>query len=218
MELWKRRLPLIIVFLSGMTMIFTYYCPQRWATNLLESYSDWYQIISNFALLLGVVSLTQVHLSKIIKAKAGWGYSVIMFIALLTMTFSGFIWGIEKDTPFMWIFNNVTTPLAATVFSILAFYVASAAFRAFRARSLEASIMLIAAIIVMIGRIPFGEMLSSLIPENFNFLRINEITQWLFRVPVAASTRAVLLGIALSSLTMSLRIILGIERTYMGGD
>jgi len=218
MEFWRRRLPLVVVFSAGMVMIITYYIPQKWATEVLKSYSSWYQIIAVFAMLLGVVSLTQVHGSKVIKNKPGWGYSVVMFISFITMTFCGFYWGIGEDSPFMWIFNNVNTPLASTVFSILAFYIASAAYRAFRARSFEATLMLLAAICVMVGRIPFGEMLSRSIPDSLHFLRIDEITQWLFRVPVAAAKRAILLGIALSSATLSLRIILGIERTYMGAD
>lgn len=208
----------MIVFLAGITMIMTFYSPRKEAVSLLKNYSLWYQIIASFALLLGVVSLVQVHLSKIARKKAGWGYSLFMFFSLAIMTLSGFIWGIETGSPFMWVFENVTTPLASTVFSLLAFFIASAAYRAFRARNLEAGIMLIAAIIVMVGRIPFGEMLSQAIPDSLHFLRLDEITQWLFRVPAAAAKRAILLGIALSSLTMSLRIILGIERTYMGGD
>ena len=199
-------------------MILTYYSSRKEATEILTSYSKWYQIIAGFALLLGVVSLGQVHIGKIRKLKSGWAYSLIMIIAFLVMSISGFIWGIEKGTPFMWIFENVTTPLASTVFSILAFYIASAAYRAFRAKSFEASLMLAAAILVMVGRIPFGEMFSRLLPDSLYFLRIDVITQWLFRVPVAAAKRAILLGIGLSSVTMSLRIILGIERTYMGGE
>lgn len=218
MEFWKKRIPLAIVFLAGITMILTYYSGRKEATDILTGYSKWYQIIAGFALLLGVVSLGQVHITKIQKLKPGWAYSLIMIIAFLIMTISGFVWGIEKGTPFMWIFENVTTPLASTVFSILAFYIASAAYRAFRAKSFEASLMLIAAVLVMVGRIPFGEMFSRLLPDSLSFLRIDVMTQWLFRVPVAAAKRAILLGIGLSSVTMSLRIILGIERTYMGGD
>ncbi len=219
MEFWKRRLPLVIVFVAGMTMVVSYYIPQDWAqSEVIGRFSNWYQIIAAFALLLGVASLVQVHLFKIVRQRQGWAYSLVMMIAFFIMTFSGFIWGIKKGTPFMWIFENVTTPLASTVFSILAFYIASAAYRAFRARSFEATLMLTAAIIVMIGRVPFGEMFHAALPDQIAFLRLDSITQWLFRVPIAAAKRAILLGMALSGVTMSLRIILGLERTYMGSE
>ena len=219
MEFWKRRVPLVVVFCAGIVMIISYYIPQKWAQNdIIGGYSSWYQIIAAFALLLGVVSLAQVHTFKIIRQRQGWAYSLIMIISLIVMTLAGFLWGIKEGKPFMWIFNNVTTPLASTVFSILAFYIASAAYRAFRARSLEASIMLVAAVIVMIGRIPFGEMFSQMLPDSLAFLRLDNITQWLFRVPIAAAKRAILLGMGLSGVTLSLRIILGLERTYMGSE
>ena len=129
MEFWKRRVPLMIVFCAGMTMIITYYIPHKTATGILTGYSKWFQVIQGFALLLGVVSLTQVHSIKIFKQRPGWAYSLVMMVTFLIMTISGFSWGIKEGYPFMWIFNNVTTPLASTVFSMLAFYIASAAYR-----------------------------------------------------------------------------------------
>lgn len=218
MDFWKRKLPILIVMITGLTMICVYYLPPSWAENTLTGYSAWYQIIASFALMVGVLSLTKSHITKIIKQRAGWGYSVAMIGAMLATVLAALLGGgIESGTAYMWIFDNFYTPLSSTVFSLIAFYIASAAFRAFRARTFEASLMLIVAIIVMLGRIPFGEVISKMIPDSLSYLRLNSITQWLFLSPVVAARRAILLGIALSSIATSIRIILGIERTYMGG-
>ena len=73
-------------------------------------------------------------------------------------------WGAHIQTEgglFKWMFDNIFTPLSATMFALLAFYVASASYRAFRARNFEATLLLLAGIIIMIGRVPIGSLVSS---------------------------------------------------------
>ena len=117
--------------------------------------------------------------------------------------------GIDSGSPLFWIFLNALSPFMATMFSLIGFFIASAAFRAFRARSTEATLLLIAAVIIMLGQTPIGQMLWQGIPD---------IMVWIFSVPNAAAKRAILFGIAMGSIAFSLRIIFGIERAYLGGD
>jgi hypothetical protein len=102
----------------------------------------------------------------------------------------------------------MVSPLQSTMFALLSFYVASAAYRAFRARNFEATILLIAAIIVMMGRIPFGDMVTG--------GRMTPLSEWIMSIPNAAAQRGIIIGAALGAASMSIRIILGIERTYLG--
>jgi hypothetical protein len=46
---------------------------------------------------------------------------------------------------------------------------------------------------------------------------IPDIMVWIFSVPTTAAKRAITFGIALGSIAFSLRIIFGIERSYLGG-
>ena len=152
----------------------------------------------------------------------------------------------EPGSFFMWLYDNCILPLEATMFSLLAFYIASAAFRAFRARSFEATALLISGCIVMIGRVPLGEqlvlmpkalqmglfehfavpvynMLHLAVPDQAELAKrladfnIGSISSWILNNPNNAAQRGILLGVILSQIAISLRIIFGIERTYMGG-
>lgn len=117
---------------------------------------------------------------------------------------------------FFWLFNYVQSPLDATMFSLLAFFIASAAFRAFRARNLEATLMLIAACAVILGLTPpFVRVWNTLVPALPGFP--TALKDWILEVPNMASRRAVFLGIGLGAIAQSFRIILGLERTYLGG-
>ncbi|MCX7017888.1 MAG: hypothetical protein WCK47_03810 [bacterium] len=109
---------------------------------------------------------------------------------------------------FSFSFYNIYYPLAATIYSLLAFYVASAAFRAFRAKNLHATLLLIAAIIVMIGRVPIG----GYIWKGFPWLQ-----DWLMIWPNTAGQRAIQMGAAIGMIAMGLRVIFGIERPYLKG-
>lgn len=126
----------------------------------------------------------------------------------------------EVGSVFGWIYEFVFKPLLATMFSLLAFYVASAAFRAFRAKNLGAILLLATAFIILLGQTFAGYWLTSWIPENSPaaVLKIRNLIAWV-TVFQTAGTRAIMIGIALGVGSTSLKILLGIDRSYLGtGD
>ena len=172
-------------------------------------------------------------------------------------------WGahVQKNgSLFQWMFKYIFSPLSATMFALLAFFVASASFRAFRARNFEASLLLLAGIIIMIGRVPAGGLISSWMVMYLIVLvsglyihylkKKNNITiiftlagfilvtiagmitgwpidkpsifylpllqEWIYLVPNAAGSTAILMGIGLGIVVTSLRYIFGLEKSYLG--
>jgi hypothetical protein len=81
-------------------------------------------------------------------------------------------------------------------------------------RTLEAGLLAAAALIVMLGRVPIGDQMTAWLPEP---LRLGAVQDWIMNVPQNAAKRAVLMGAALGVMATGLRVILGIERSYLGG-
>jgi hypothetical protein len=224
---FKRQLPLVITFIMGVAFTLQYYIPHPVSEEAITNVSKWMQIISGFALFLGLASLFHVHAVKIKRQVPGWGYSLVLYAGMLGMIAVGF-WSHGEtrvsgaQTGFGWLYDYTMVPLQGTMFSILAFFIASAAYRAFRARSREASVLLVSAVIVMLGRVPLGQFLlpgTQISLRGFHFMIPGawDITQWLMNVLNSAVRRAILIGVSMGAVALSLKIILGIERSYLGG-
>jgi hypothetical protein len=200
-------LPLLVTFLSGLIMVVVFFVPhhlaQEWNTRLLE----WATVVYAFSLILGSIALWRGHWQRVTIRRADWPYSIVLLASLLGITILGVWKGVDETSPVGQIYNCVNAPLASTMFSLLAFVIASAAFRAFRARSLEATLLLVTAVVMMIGRVSIGELISPHLPG---------ITEWLLRVPNLAAKRAIAIGVGLGAVSTALKIILGIERSYLG--
>lgn len=213
MTFFRRQLPLIITFVMGIVFVGQYYVPHPASEQMLTTVNKWLQIIGGFALVLGVTSLFHIHAVKIKRREPGWGYSFVLYAGMVGTILVG-LWVNGKEsinggmTAFGWLYSYTMVPLQGTMFALLAFFIASAAYRSFRARSREAALLLVAAVIVMMGRVPLGEYVMPL---------SGDITQWILNVLNASVRRAILIGISLGAVALSLKIIFGIERAYLGG-
>lgn len=211
----RREIPMAITTITGIIMIIVFFVPQ-WG-ELDQLFLKWFTVIAAFAMVLGAGSLLLVNLNKISRKVPGWGYNVILISGMLVMASLGIFHSIDQGTPFNYIFKFIFTPLSATMFSLLAFYIASAAFRAFKAKTLEAGLLLITAFIVMLGRVPIGEMMWSWIPILKNYSLTILIENWVMGCFNTAGQRAIMLGASIGIISVSLKILLGVERSYLGG-
>ena len=207
----KRQIPLIIIFTCGVFMVFQFFVPHEKSEYLYEFVAlDWPPIIGVFAMMRGVISLTRGSVTKIKRRSDGWRYSIVTLIGLFFMSATGILGHYYPPSTdiFDWQFNNIMIPISATMFSLLAFYIASAAYRAFRARSVLATILLVAAIIVMIRFFPLGPLTGV----------VGATSDWILNVPNLAAKRAIIIGVGLGIVTTAMKVILGIERSYLGRD
>ncbi len=221
----KKTVPLVITFVFGSFMVLEYFTPLRFVLETKKHLYNAGIAIMGVTYVLGLINIVAVNLPVIRRRQRDWPYKIVMVAGLVTLLFLGFVWGKGKGSPFIWVFGNVYVPLQATMFALLAFYIASAAFRAFRARTPEAALLLGAAAFVMLGRVPIGQYLWSLFPwdlvQSPHLPPIGEdafFWGWIMDIPNLAGKRAIMIGAALGAISTGLRVILGLERSYLGGD
>ena len=200
------RIAAILAFLAGVFMAAQYFVKTDLTNVIYRAILDYYQIIFAVTMLVGGISLLKHHSAKITGKQEGSGYSLITVAGVLFMIIAAIISGTGVDSPYQWAFNNLQAPMQATMFALLAFFVASAAYRGFRIRSKPALILALTAVIVLVGRSAFGDMISDKLPE---------LAGWVFNNPSSAAKRGILIGVGLGSVATALRVILGVERSYM---
>ena len=211
----RRQVPLALCFVFGVVMVLIEFSPHPYSKSLYNEVINWSLIIRPFALVLGVATLVQTHWIRIRRRAEYWQYSFVVFIGMIVMVAIGIPFG-PSHKAFKWLFKYIQVPMDATMFSLLAFFIASASYRAFRARTLEATLLLVAALIVMIGNAPIGDFIwNKIMPFGDNLP--STVRQWILENPNLSSRRGVILGVSLGIISQSIRIILGIERSYLGG-
>lgn len=222
----RRFIPLLITTVAGLVFAISYFIPHMPFGKFENIFGDWISIVQAFAIWLGVLNLLKVSIDKISGKKEDTYYSYIIIVSLMAVLVIGFWEGFsglyadppyslrDKTTMFDWVFRNIYTPLSATMFAMLAFFVASASYRAFRARNLQATLLLIAGFFVMGGRVPLFDLMISGFTDVPYF---SHFADWIMTYPNTAGQRAIMIGIALGIMSSSLRIILGIERSHIGG-
>lgn len=224
----RREVPLLLTILVGWFMVGEFFVPlfEPVGTELQQ----WAIIMTACAQVLGVANVARINLLKVSRGDRDAKYAFILLVGLLVMTLLGTLlpivrwafgvdsaWmiggltltGVTDGTLFDRIYLRMYVPLQATMFALLAFYIASAAFRAFRVRTLEASLLAVTALIVMLGRVPIGEQIWGGLPD---------LTDWIMNVPNLAAKRAILIGAALGAISTGLKVIMGIERNFLGSD
>jgi hypothetical protein len=218
----RREVPTFIAFFVGVVCIIQFFIPHRPFGTLVDVFSDWFGIIAAFAIWLGALNLIKVSLEKSLSKKKThdrwYGFVVVASFLLIFITGMFLSGGDQFQVPgsrFDYLYVNIYTPLSSTMFALLAFFVASASYRAFRARNWEATLLLVAAFLVMLGRAPVGDQITGFLPEG---LRLSQVANWIMTYPQVAGQRAIMIGIALGVASASLRLILGLERSYLGGE
>lgn len=212
----KRTVPLLLTFVVGVFMLAEAFIPS-WRYRVLFTFvQEWGIVLVAGAYIMGLINLLQLNVPIIRRRGPDWPYKVVLLLGLIFTLVAGFQDGVHRSddgTAFRFITKFMFDPLNATMFALLAFFIASAAFRAFRARNIDATLLLLTAMFLMFARIPLGEAVSDAL---FGGPYLGYIREWLLEVPNVAAKRAILIGAALGAIATGLRVILGLDRSHLG--
>jgi len=164
-------------------------------------------VTSAWAVGLGATNILRIHVRNISSKRANWFYSVVLLLFFIPMLLFGiFLEGNTANPFYQALLSAFRMPLSNSVFALNSFYMASACYRTFRARSMESGALLIAAAFTMLGAVPLGAAVWGGFPV---------ISDWILKVINDAVVRAFSLGLTLGTLSQCVRNLVGIERGYM---
>jgi len=191
--------------------------------------ADFSNVLTAFLLGLGIYSIVSVHGKRILKRQQDWSFSVVLFASIVLMAIFGYAdWMDEQNrtaavtalSPGFWnrgrdlLFDGMLQNMDAAMFSLIAFFILSAAYRAFRIRSVESTILLSTALIVMLSLM--GVVVSAWDGLAGDFaggnLKLSEISKFINSNLQTPGIQAVKFGLGIATLAMAMRIWLSLER------
>lgn len=192
--------------------------------ELAGNAADFVPTVMTFGFGLGLISLLVLHGRRVAKGGENRFYSVITLIALLAMIVVQIGFRNNRESQF-WrdmnelLFMNMQFPLGATMFGLLAAYLVSAAYRAFRIRTFDAAVLTAMAALVVLTQVPTAQFVGSLISDSavsagarFD-AAASEVRTWSLLIVNNAVQTAVGFGAFVGAIAMALRIWLSLDKT-----
>jgi hypothetical protein len=196
----RKEIPIAIGVAACTAVVASYFTDNTTLASASSGLQIWGIVIAGFAALLGLVSYVAYNGRQIAKKRSA--YSVVAVGSALGTILLGLTLT-PASVEYGWLTANVLTPLSMSVGSFIGFFIVSAAFRTFRARSLEAGVVLSAATVIMLKNMPIGEfLLPGVLPFG----------NWLNDIASLGGNRGFTIAFAIGAIIAGVRQVLGFER------
>ncbi len=202
----SKRLPLILGLIAGLWVMAMKWFSIPNGQQMLNTTNAWNSFSSALGFMIGAIAIVRYHLSVIKRKKANWGLSVYMLVLIVFVSLYGLAVG-YMDPGYRWFMNNMSTPASSVIYALLGFYIASAAYRAFRMRTFESTVLLVAGMIVLLGRAP---LITAVLPP------VSTFSTWLVDIVNTSAIRGIVLGGYIGGFATAIRVLLGLERSHLG--
>ena len=204
--------PAAIAIGVGLVTLLGYFIQVPELVSLRLLLVDWAVILAGLAVIVGLLNVILTHFRRIRAASEGAGYSMLTIVAAVTTFLIGSGEGLRDGSPRIYesnsltgiLFNGVIVASQAALSAMIVFFLITAAIQLLRNRpNLWSVLFLVSVLITLIGWLPF----SALSP-------VSAFRDWYASVPVLAGARGILLGMALGTLAVGLRVLTGTESPY----
>lgn len=205
--LYRKKIPLILTAVVATIMFLDFYTGAPFAVDSAKTIVSWSTIIRLFGQVLGVVSLLILNIGFIErKTPKRWYFSVIMIGSFLLFVVVGLVFTSSSQL-YKTMYDNVNVVLNSAMMGVLGFYFIIGAYRAFKLGSLESAAFMFSLIIILFMTAPIG---TAIWPG------FKDIGIWIQMVPNKAAIRGILIGVALGTIVLAFRTLLGRETGYLG--
>ena len=109
-----------------------FFVPHPMVRKAYEGLQNWAIVVVGFTYVLGVANLLRINGRQVSRRERDWPYKIVLIAGLLVTMVVGFSEGnhyTDVDARFQWIYRTFYSPMTATMFSLLAFFIASASDR-----------------------------------------------------------------------------------------
>lgn len=202
----KRELPLILLVFAAGIIFGDYYITDKQLASLSTDMTTWALIVASFASCLATVELLRNQGHYVVRRiPRRWIYSLSAMIALLVTLAVGLIFGLTSST-WLFYYKLTITPGGWAFSGVLFFYVSTAAWRVFRIRSIDSTLLLGMCIITLLANAPIGGVI---------WPGIMPLRTWLDTYITASVAMAFNMGAAIGGIIFGIRVLLGVERRYV---
>ena len=207
MTLIKREVPIFTYGIMSLIVIIAWYAQWDPLTSLATRIMRMSTIIAAFALTIGAINLVRFHSRHIMRrTPVQWYWSAYVLCLFIPFVVLGIVMGPTYPL-YDWIFQNVNMPLGTAFWGLLAPYIVTASYRAFRIKSVESTILALCCFFVLLRNAPLGGAIWSGFPV---------IGDWISDYPQTMGSRVFWVGVAIGSISLYIRTLRGVETAHLG--
>ncbi|MCA9943922.1 MAG: hypothetical protein H6656_06855 [Ardenticatenaceae bacterium] len=202
----KQSIAIFIAVFFGLVTLVALLFNVSGVSNLILG---WASFLAAIALILGVLNLLLVHLTRLFKERNF--YSGVLVLGMLLVFAAAVLDSMGGSNNVDFLFSWVQAPLEAALASLLAIFLLLAGVQLLkRQRTRWAFLFGLTAVVMLLGQ---ALLASRLLPAALR-QPVNQVVEFVQNVVVTAGMRGLLIGVALGTLLLSLRLLMGVERPY----